>query len=447
MLVNLRRDNDPSEHRKLLLSGVVFLLVNAVLIALSIAIYQKVFQPFVTVTLHASRAGLQLSQYGDVRVHGVLVGQVRGISQHGDTADITLGLQPAAARAIPANVDASILPTTLFGQKYINLIVPSRPSPVSVRNGQVIPARRVHTSVELNKVLARLFPLLRAVRPADLNYTLNALATALQGRGHQIGKSLDQLDAYLTRMNPHLPELGQDLRLFADVSHTYQLAAPDLLRIMRNSTVTSHTIVTQQAALGAFFRDVSGVSHTASNVLGSNATGLIRLGQLSRPVTALLDTYSPEYPCLLKGIARYRHRLGAIFQGNRIKQFIETGSTQRRAYDRRDKPVYGEVGHGPWCLGLPYPPEPIGAHPLKDGSDLDSHPGNSLTPPPPAPADSLFGNNNASYDPSSGFAGTHAEQQVVDAILASRSGRAADTIPPVADLLFGPIVRGTRVNA
>ena len=48
-------------------------------------------------------------------------------------------------------------------------------------------------------MLADLFPLLRAVRPADLDATLYALATALNGRGDQLGQSFDKLDTYLTR--------------------------------------------------------------------------------------------------------------------------------------------------------------------------------------------------------------------------------------------------------
>ena len=57
---------------------------------------------------------------------------------------------------------------------------PTRP-PTSLSDGDVIPADRVNTNVELSQILADLFPLLRAVRPADLNATLNALSTALAG--------------------------------------------------------------------------------------------------------------------------------------------------------------------------------------------------------------------------------------------------------------------------
>ena len=93
-----------------------------------------------------------------------------------------------AADAVPSDVEASILPTTLFGQKYISLSGPRRPSQQPIAEGDVVPSERVTTAVELNRVLDQLFPLLRAIRPADLNATLNALATALGGRGEEIGR-------------------------------------------------------------------------------------------------------------------------------------------------------------------------------------------------------------------------------------------------------------------
>ena len=444
MLVNLRRDGVAAEHRRLFLAGIAMMTVVSLLIGLSIATYLKVFSPAVMVTLRAEQAGLQLARYGDVRLNGVLVGQVRRIDQDGDEAVIEVALEPSAAREVPADVGATILPTTLFGQKYIALSGPRRPGQEPIEDGAVIPAERVETSVELDRVLARLFPLLRAIRPADLNATLNALATALAGRGEEIGRTVDDLDAYLTSMNRHLPALEEDIRLLADVATTYSLAAPDVVRILRNATVTSRTVLEKEAELSSFFEDVAGVSDTASRVLGANEAGLIRLGRLSRPALRLLDTYSPEYPCLLKGIDRYEDRLAEIFQGNKIKQYVEVASVQREAYDASDKPVYGEVGRGPWCLGLPHPPVPIPPQPLRDGTDKDDRQGDALTPPPPDAFPGMF--DPASFNTASGFAGTASEQAVVNAVLATRTGRPADQFPPLATLLYGPVIRGTEVD-
>jgi len=118
------------------------------------------------------------------------------------------------------------------------------------------------------------------------------------------------------------------------------------------------------------------LAKTSTRVLATNEKGIVRLSELSVPITRLLDTYSPEFPCLLKGLDRYTKNLSDIFQGNRVKQTMSLNAKQRRAYNASDKPVYGEGGHGPWCLGLPYPEVPAGFHPLKDGSTLDQPGGN-----------------------------------------------------------------------
>ncbi len=436
MLVNIHHDSN-REHRRLLVLGVAFLTAMAMLIWLSVAIYNKTFEPATMVTLKAERAGLQLAKGGDVRRHGVLVGQVRDISQDGQEAVIRVALQPAAATTIPSNVSVEILPTTLFGQKFISLLDPDDPSSRPIEDGDVIPSSRVATNVELNRILANLFPLLRSISPADLNSTLYALATGLSGRGEKLGQMMQDLDGYTTRLNTRLPTLRRDLVLLADVSRTYELAAPDLVRLMRNATTTARTLADKEAEFSAFLGDLTGMARTTSRVLEQNEAGIIRLGQLSAPFLRLLDTYSPEYPCLLRGLDRYTDSLSQIFKHARVNQVLELGSVQRPAFDKGDKPVYGEVGHGPWCLGLPYPKGVVKV-PLKDGSDQDEMSGRSSAP---------FRTTTRSFrNPTSGYAGTPAEQRLVNTVLASRTGYSISSFGSLSSLLYGPQLRGTRVD-
>ncbi len=327
MLVNIHHDS-PAEHRRLLVAGVAFLTAVAMLVALSIAIYGKVFDNVTMVTIKAERAGLQLAKFGDVRVNGALVGQVREISQDGEEAEIRIALEPDAAREIPSNVEVQILPTTLFGQKFVSLIAPDQPSGQSIQEDDVIPSDRVETNVELNRILSNLFPLLRSVRPADLNTTLNALATALGGRGEQLGVTLDKLESYLGAIEDDLPTLRQDLVLLAEVADTYNVAAPDLLGVLDNLTVTSRTIIDQRRELDVFFGDVAGLARTSTALLEENEQNLIAIGELSAPLTQLLATYSPQYPCLLRGLANYQPRLAKVLP-------------------RRDDPAVLRVQHAP----------------------------------------------------------------------------------------------------
>lgn len=360
-----------SEHVKLLVSGVAYLVAMALLVSLSIAIYQKKFEQVTMVTVQADRAGLQLAKFGDVRLRGMLVGQVREISQDGKQAVIKIGLKPDMAKKIPDNISVEILPTTLFGQKFVQLVAPQKASGTFLNDGTVIPADRVTTNVELSQILANLFPLLRSIRPADLNTTLHALATALVGKGDQLGQTMSDLNGYLRTINAEMPTIERDLELLADVSTTYSLAAPDLVKVLKNATTTARTVVTRKEQLGGFLTDLTTLSRTGTRILAENEKGIVTEARLAKPLTALLDTYSPEYSCLLKGIDRYTARLQGIFKNSKVNQSMYLDARQRRPYDERDKPVYGEVGHGPWCLGLPYPKVPAGPLPLNDGTRLD----------------------------------------------------------------------------
>ena len=87
------------------LSGLVFLAVIAGLVGLTVALYQKAFTDVTTVYLEADRAGNQLSRGADVKLRGLIVGEVRDIDSSGDGARLTLALdrkRPARSRPTPA---------------------------------------------------------------------------------------------------------------------------------------------------------------------------------------------------------------------------------------------------------------------------------------------------------------------------------------------------------
>lgn len=429
MLVNVHHDS-AREHNRLFVAGIGFVVSIALLIWLSIAIYNKEFDRVEMVTIKADRAGLQLAKFGDVRMNGALVGQVREVGQDGEEAEIKVALRPSAAKEIPANVTVEILPTTLFGQKFIALERPADPSAESLSDGDVIPSDRVDTNVELSQIMADLFPLLRAVRPADLNATLNALATALEGRGEQIGETMDDLGSYLALIDDHLPTLREDLVALAEVADAYDLAAPDLLDVLDNVTVTSRTITEKAEDLDVFFSDLAGLADVSTRVLRTNEQNMIEVGRVTEPILALLREYSPQFPCLIRGAARYAPILSRTFEGNVVKQFIEFGNAQYRHYDERDLMEYGELGHGPWCIGLPHFKVPATPRPLENGSDIDENPPTSPLP--------------GGISLTSGFAGSPGDQQVVNALLATRSGKQPEEYGALGTLLYGPVVREGR---
>lgn len=281
---------------RLRLYGVVFLAVLALLLSLSVAAYQQVFTSVVRITLEADSLGNQLDPRADVKLRGLLVGEVRAVRADGTKATLDLALKPEYVASIPSDVHARLLPKTLFGEKYVDLVAPARPWARPIRAGDVITQDRTRVGIELQQLMNDLLPLLRTVRPGKLNATLSAFATALEGRGDRIGDNLTRVEDYLHRLNPHLPSLTEDFARLADVAEVYGDAAPDLMGILRNTVTTSRTIVEERDRLAAALTTTATAAGTADGFLDANGDRLITLGRVSRPTLGVFARYSPSTP-------------------------------------------------------------------------------------------------------------------------------------------------------
>ncbi|MFF4571938.1 MCE family protein [Streptomyces sp. NPDC001410] len=412
---------------RLRLYGIAFIAVLALLLSLAVAVYRQAFTPVVRITLEADSLGNQLDPRADVKLRGLLVGEVREVHADGTKATLDIALKPEYVRFIPADVHARLLPKTLFGEKYVDLVAPARSAHSSarpIRAGDVITQDRTKVGIEVQQLMNDLLPLLRTVRPGELNATLSAFATALEGRGDRIGDNLTRVEGYLRRLNPHLPSLKEDIARFADVAEVYGDAAPDLLRILRNTVTTSRTIVEKKDQLAAALRSTASVAGTADDFLSENGDRLITLGRVSRPTLELFARYSPEYPCVFEGLVRQEKASEEAFRGGEMRITLEVVRPQA-AYRPGEEPRYGERS-GPDCRGLPHPRVPGPKPHLNDGTSAGS------------PGGAFPGGANVSA--------TEAEQRAVGSLVAPVMGVPADEVPPVATLLFGPLARGTAVS-
>jgi phospholipid/cholesterol/gamma-HCH transport system substrate-binding protein len=348
---------------------------------------------------------------------------VREISSDGETATIELALDDDKVALIPANIDAAIVPKTLFGEKYVSLEIPESGPSGTIRAGAVID--RTEVSTELEAVLADLYPLLHTVRHADLNMTLTAMATALEGRGDALGDNLETLDSYLKRLNPEIPALLEDLRLTAEVSDVYADILPEVAQILDDTVKTTGTLEEREVALTATLRDVRSFSDTARAFLDANAERLQRLGELSTQTLRVLARYAPTFPCMSKAIVKTQTRLAETFRGFELHIVLETLKEQPRAYTHEDRPFFG-ADNGPNCVGLPNPPysqeNPAPGQPrIKDGMNGST------------------GKGNHRVAPGSGFGyfGTPDDVSALRSMLAQRYG---DSGSDMDVLLAGPLV-------
>ncbi len=422
--------------------GVVFILALCGLMALSIGVYTKTFVKIVPVTLEADRIGNQLLDGSDVKLRGIIVGEVREISSDGRKARIKLALQPDKVGLIPRNVSARLLPKTLFGERFVNLVIPKDPSPEAIKSGDVISQDRSSTSLELERVFDDLMPLLRTLEPAKLNATLNAIATAIQGRGDRLGANLVTLDAYLKKLNPEMPSIQADLAGLADLSESYADAAPDLLALLRNLTVTNSTVSQQADQVNALFVSTTGLAVTADAVLTENEQRIITVNNVSRPILALLAKYAPEFPCLLDNLTDFEPMLEKAFSNGRLHITLEVAQQRDKYRKGADDPAYADK-RGPRCYDryLGATPFPGPAPEFRDGS----RGANTYTQPaPPSLPGRALSSSLLSAD--QGSAATASERAFLQPLLAPVMGMPAAQVPDIATLLFGPMARGAVVG-
>lgn len=413
--------------------GLLFLSLMAASLWLTAAIFTKKFTDYDEVTLQTSKIGLQMPERADVKYRGVIVGEVLDFKPTTEGAEITLGLFVDQTKTVPADVTGAIEPKTLFGEKYVSLESASgRPSP-AIRKGDVV--ERTAVSTEVEAVLSDLLPMLRAVQPEQLNYFLTAMATALEGRGADLGDGLATLDSYLKRFNPEAKALIEDLRKTAEVSDLYAEVLPELARVLRNSVKTGNTIEDREVQLQKLFADTAAFSKTAQSFLAANEKNLIRLGEVSAAQFKLFARYAPEYRCLLGGMAGVVPKIDETFRGHMLHINVELLPNQPRGYTTADMPVNG-LDHAPYCGTLPSPPHsqrnPVQAPPnFNDGIEAPTGKGTRRA---------------ATGGVDGAYVGTEAEASMLRAILGPVFGLATEDVSDLSVLMIAPMARGAEVS-
>lgn len=428
------------------LQGVAFLVVIISLVALAIGNYSGAFSGGVPVTLRVDHTGLQLDKHSDVKVRGLVVGEVTGLRSSGSAATVALTLRPEMIHQIPDNVSARLLPKTLFGEKYVSLVLPQRPSGRPLSAGDVIPQDRSQTARELDAALDSLLPLLADVPPQNLAGTLGAISGALRGRGQQLGDTLVRVQRLVGELNTALPQLQEDITRIADLADTYHQAAPDLLAALADLSVTTRTVAEQQQNLRELFTSVTRASEDLRGFLSDNRRNLIALAADSRPTLESLARYAPEYPCLLHQLAGLVPQLDRAF-GVRTHQpglhiYLEVTNNRGKYLPGVDEPRY-EEDRGPRC------------YPVRDGIKFPQYPGGPIhdgsTSPPVGRGDPSPGLGPVSTPPqgvgaSMDLSNSPAERQFLVALLGAAGGERPADIPRWTSFLVGPLLRGTEVT-
>ena len=229
-------------------------------------------------------------------------------------AKFSLDVYPRYLKLIPANVNADIKATTVFGGKYVSLTTPQNPSPQRITPQTVIDARSVTT--EINTLFQTITEIAQKVDPVKLNLTLSAAAQSLAGLGDRFGQSIVNANTILDDVNPQMPQARHDIQQLAGLGDTYANAAPDLFDFLNNAVITSRTINQQQKDLDQALLSAAGFGNTGADIFQRGGPYLARGAQDLVPTAQLLDTYSPELFCTVRNYHDIEPKATTFLGGN-----------------------------------------------------------------------------------------------------------------------------------
>ncbi|HVS69331.1 MAG TPA: MlaD family protein [Mycobacteriales bacterium] len=324
------------------IAGLLFIAVMGGLSVTGIAYGFGAFSSSKSVTATIPKAGPALGPGAEVEYRGVLVGSLGSIHRTLHDAVLTLQIQPSQVEHIPDGVTVRLVPRSVFGDLYVDLVPPPR-----ITGPLRLPAHLVADTstptVELNEALDAGYRLLTAVRPSQLNATLTAVATALDGRGAKIGRLIDQLDDLTAQGAPHTRQFIHDLTAFGTVTQELARDAPDLLRTLDNAIAASKAVTRSQSDISKVLAAGPPLAAKTQQLLQLNQAKLDRLLRLLRPVAKVLRSHRAN---LVDGVLQLRAFLlgaaQALGHGPWLQVTVEpdVSPLDSRGYTAADCPRY-----------------------------------------------------------------------------------------------------------
>jgi virulence factor Mce-like protein len=280
-----------SSHRgptqsELALRGVMLVGAFALLLVFMTMSVRGAFADTTSVSAELDTAGGSVVSGSDVKIDGLVVGSVKEIRGDEDGVVLDVELDNAVLPEIPRSVKARVLPATVFGTSFLDLTVAGERSGPHLEAGDVVPQDMSTPTLELQKALDSIDQLVDALGPAELSTALYSMSAALDGRGEQIGRTLDLANKYLTRLQPEMPLVRENVRLLATNVETIRRTAPELLDAVDDALYVGGHLVEKRAQLTSLLSGGLSLVKDSDKFLTENEDDLVTVVRQAAVVTS-----------------------------------------------------------------------------------------------------------------------------------------------------------------
>lgn len=253
-----------------------------------------------------SNCGQGLRDGGDVKLRGVLVGRI-GTLERLESGNCRVGLElfPSALEDIPANVAAEVRAKTVFGEKWVELVLPADPEEERFAAGDEIPPERTMDPLEVETILNTSLPLLQAIDPEHLAGALEALADGFAGHEDAAIRSIEKGIEALKVANDNEALFRQGIDVLAESSKNLEGVDDDLLAALANLDDVNRFTIANQDLIEENLRKAPALLAELGDLFHIRFVDLVKIVDRGATVIGVLSGKTADVDHLLEALPRF----------------------------------------------------------------------------------------------------------------------------------------------
>ncbi|MDQ4006438.1 MAG: MCE family protein [Actinomycetota bacterium] len=237
-----------------------------------------------------SRA-VQLFPGGKVRVVGVDVGQITDVQNSRDGVEVTFTVDDPQIQ-LPADVQAAIIPVSLLGERYIQLLPAYTGGPTLPENS-LIGADRTAVPAEPDELLRSLQDYFGALDPAVVGRFVGTTARLLEGNGQELGELIVEASELVQTLSAKRGDLAAIIVQFDRLSRALATRQAGIQELIRNYNTVATTLTGNRVALEGTITGLSDAAEQLASLLVAHRRPLHQdvrtLTRTGRTVTKNID--------------------------------------------------------------------------------------------------------------------------------------------------------------
>ena len=217
-------------------------------------------------------SAISLYPGGSVKVLGLNAGKLRKVEAQGNRVMVKIAMDGDVP--LPEGVQATIVPTSLIGERYVQLFPAWTEGSAKAPEELVIPIERTSVPVEPDEALAALKRLLDALDPDATGRLVSNLADDLDGQGQNLGSALSGLSRLTRTLADKDTQIAGIIDNVDRLTATLRTRESQLASVIDSFARTASLLAQERQQLQQLIKGLGDVSVDAFELIRSNRASL-----------------------------------------------------------------------------------------------------------------------------------------------------------------------------